>query len=112
VTYTEYEGKTSLLISLIDLTSRKLVEEKLKASEEKYRLLAEKTNDIIWTSDLNLRTNYVSPSVEKLVGFTPEERVKQSVSDQMTPESLARAAEALAEHIALEKDPRQTPTGC
>ncbi|HWR69439.1 MAG TPA: PAS domain S-box protein, partial [Dehalococcoidia bacterium] len=87
VTYTEYAGKTSLLISLIDLTSRKRAEEKLKASEEKYRLIAEKTNDVIWTSDLNLRTTYVSPSVERVLGFTPEERLSQDATQQMTPES-------------------------
>ena len=75
VTYTEYQGKTSLLISLIDLTSRKQAEETLKASEEKYRLLTEQTNDVIWTTDMDLRTTYMSPSVERVLGFTPEERV-------------------------------------
>ena len=105
----EYQGKQALLVSLLDITSRKQAEETLRESERKYRLLAEKTNDIIWTSDINLRTTYVSPSVERVLGFTPEDRLKQDVTQQMTPESLARAQEALLEHLALEEVPNADP---
>jgi PAS domain S-box-containing protein/putative nucleotidyltransferase with HDIG domain len=109
VTHTEYKGKPALLISLMDLTSRKQAEETLRQSEEKYRLVAESTNDEIWTSDINLNTTYVSPSVERLLGFTPEERMKQDIMSQMTPESFAKASEALAYHLALEEDPKADP---
>ncbi len=46
-----------------DISERRKVEQALRASEEKYRLVAESTNDEIWTSDINLNTTYVSPSV-------------------------------------------------
>jgi PAS domain S-box-containing protein/putative nucleotidyltransferase with HDIG domain len=109
VTNTEYQGKPALLVSLIDLTARKQAEETLRSSEEKYRFLAEKTDDIIWTADLNLRTTYVSPSVQRVLGFTPEERLTQDPAHQMTPESITKAAEALAQHLALERDPKANP---
>ncbi|MDM8001058.1 MAG: PAS domain S-box protein [Dehalococcoidia bacterium] len=109
VTPTEYRGKPALLASLMDLTAKKEAQETLRTSEEKYRLLAEKTNDIIFTLDLNLRTTYVSPSVERILGFTPAERLAQEASQQMTPESYARATKALAEHLALEDDPTADP---
>jgi len=37
---TEYQGKPALLVSLLDITRRREVEDTLRASEEKYRLLA------------------------------------------------------------------------
>jgi PAS domain S-box-containing protein len=112
VTYTEYRGKTSLLISLVDLTSRKQAEETLQASEEKYRLLTEQTNDIIWTTDMDLRTTYMSPSVERILGFKPEERVGVEAAEAVTPGSLAHVQQLLLEQLELEKehgaDPKRT----
>ncbi len=89
--------------AIIDFTERMLAEQALSESEAKYKLLADKMTDIVWIQDMNLRTLYVSPSVEKLLGFTPEERVKQDVSEQLTPASLAVAFDRLSEELALEE---------
>ncbi len=64
------------------------VEDALKQSEEKYRFLTEKMADIVWTLDSDFRTTYVSPSIEKVLGFTPEERKRQTLEEIVTPESL------------------------
>jgi len=48
--------------------------ERLEASEEKYRLLTETMKDVVWTVDTDtLRFIYVSPSVERLRGYTVDE---------------------------------------
>ncbi|WP_298621722.1 diguanylate cyclase [uncultured Zoogloea sp.] len=48
--------------------------ERLEASEEKYRLLTETMKDVVWTLDTDtLRFIYVSPSVERLRGYTVDE---------------------------------------
>ncbi len=45
------------------------------------------------------RFKYVSPSVEKLRGYTPAEVMEQPVSAALTPESFQRVANLLAEHL-------------
>ena len=63
--------------------------ERLRISEERHRLLAEQANDVIWTMSLDGRITYVSPSVERLRGFTPEEAMAQSLDEILTPASQA-----------------------
>ena len=63
---------------------------KLEKSEKKLRFLAEKMADIVWTLDRNFQTTYVSPSIENVLGFTPEERKQQTLEEMITPSSLQK----------------------
>lgn len=72
-----------------DITQRYEAEEKLRISEERLRLLAECARDVVWTmSPLGLIT-YISPSVEKVLGYSPEEVMRQTPADRTTPDALA-----------------------
>ncbi len=81
-------------VVLRDITDRKRVEK-----AEKYRLLAENVRDVIWTSDLNLRFTYMSPSVKHLRGYTAEEVMTQSLDEVLTPSSLDVALKTLQEEL-------------
>ena len=78
------------------------INEALRNSEEKYRLLAENVTDVIWTMDLNRRFTYVSPSVAKVRGYSAEEAMAQSLEQIVAPGSLEIVMKALSE--ALGKD--------
>ncbi len=73
----------------------------LRQREEKYRLLAENTSDIVWMMDLTGQFTYVSPSIKRHFGFTPEEIVGMTIEQCLTPESAARAVKLLREQLTL-----------
>lgn len=74
--------------------------EALSRSEERHRLLADHASDVIWTMDLQGRFTYVSPSVEKLRGYTVDEVMRQSLDEVLTPESAPIAVDGLSRAIA------------
>ena len=58
-----------------NIAERRRAEEALRESERKFRFLTEKTNDLIYLYRLkpDLGFEYVSPSAERITGYTPEE---------------------------------------
>ena len=56
-----------------DITKQKEAEERLKQSEEQFRSLVTNIPAVAWVSDREGNTNYISPNVERVYGFTPEE---------------------------------------
>ncbi|HEY9075292.1 MAG TPA: PAS domain-containing protein [Anaerolineaceae bacterium] len=65
----------------IDLTDQ-------KKNEEKYRLLTEDMKDVVWILDTETYYfRYVSPSVEKLRGYTVEEILSVPMDDALTETS-------------------------
>lgn len=86
------------------LRELKHAEEKLQKSEEKFRFLAEKMFDIVWTIDLDFKTTYVSPSIENVLGFTPEERKQQSLEEMITPECLKCVQETFLTELQRDEE--------
>ena len=64
---------------------------KIKASEEYFREIIQNASDIIFTVDERGIITYVSPSVERIVGFSPSEVIGTSTFDLFIPEDLPRA---------------------
>ena len=66
-------------------------------------------SDLLWTVDLNLRTTYISPSVETLLGYSVEERLQQEVKDQLAPESLVIVQDKLVKKLRRAGEQRIVP---
>jgi len=80
--------------------NRKKIEETLLESETKYRLLADNVSDVIWVLDINsFKYIYVSPSVIKQRGYTPEEAMEIPLHETLTPLSYEMSMNLLSAEL-------------
>ncbi len=68
----QYDKENKILFGVIqDITDRKRIETALVDSEEKMRMIVEGTPHLFfYTQDINAEVTYISPSVEKITGYT------------------------------------------
>jgi len=82
---------------LAEISEHKRTLDALRQSEEKYRLLVENTPAVPWTSDQEGNTVFVSPHVETVYGYSPEEIYemgKQLWFGRIHPDDVERVKEA------------------
>ncbi len=96
-----YNGRPADLVILRNITERKEAEEALRASEQKYRLIAENVVDMIWARDANtLKSTFFSPSVERILGYTEKESMAQTLGDTLTSESMEVVMSVLKDELS------------
>ena len=82
-----------------EIDIRKQTEKDLKQSETKYRLLAENITDVIWMMDMELRFTYVSPVIEKLLGWPREQFMQLRLEQILPPEAYQTAIGLLSQKL-------------
>lgn len=95
------EGEVVALASMsINVTQQHMAEQAQRESEQRFRSVLDTSVDVIYRVNLETgRFEYVSPSSERIVGFTPDELMAQSAEAALAmvhPEDLPGMRESLA----------------
>ena len=93
--------------TVMDVTERKRAEEALQRSNDRFRAMVEKSAEGILLLRPNKEIIYASPSVEGVLGFTPEELNVQPLVDCVHEEHKQQSADAWTE---LLQDPNHLST--
>ena len=85
-----------------DLGGQRCAEESLRQSEEKYRSLVANIPDVIWSGDAEGKTVFVSPKIEAIYGYTPEEICQTGVwFERIHPDDAPKAHAAYERLLSL-----------
>ncbi len=76
-----------------DISERKLSEERLRESNEKFVALVETTTDWVWEVDEHAVYTYTSPKVRDILGYEPEEIIGRTPFELMPPDEAKRVAD-------------------
>lgn len=106
-TWTYRPAPRQFAVFVTDMTERRKQEEELRRSEEKYRLLAENTTDVISRIAKDGTIAYISPSITTAVGWPPEHFLGKPATADIHPDDIPvlREAAALARTTGQEARP-------
>jgi PAS domain S-box-containing protein len=85
---------TSMLVLIEDVTQKHQTETALRQSEERFRALIQNSSDVIITFDKDYNRTYVSPSIERMLGYTPQEFIAIKLEDLIAPEDIGAVMRA------------------
>jgi len=91
------EGKMLRVVGMVaDINDRMEAEQKLLASEERYRRIVETIYEGIWLLDSSFHTSFVNRQMASILGYEPKEMLGRDVLDFYFPEDVERKRHMLA----------------
>jgi len=90
-----YHGRPCRVTAMRDISDRRLAEEALRASEERYRELIENANDLVYVHDLTGNILSINRAAERTTGYSREEVLGRSIAELIVPEDVPRTLEVM-----------------
>ncbi len=82
-----------------EITDRKRMEGLLRKSQEYFKAITESASDVLFIVDERGTIKYTTPSVERILGYTPDELTGKSTLDLILPDDIPRAAEDFSQAL-------------
>ena len=76
-----------------DITQERETQRSLHESEERFRVMVENLNEVIFSLDKEGRFTYISPKIERFTGYTAEEAVGRGFFEFVHPDDLSSLQE-------------------
>ncbi len=105
VTTITYDGLPCFIGIARDITLHKLTEKALYENQARLKTITNNMTDAVWIIDLEFNIVYISPSIEKMLGFPVEEYIKRNVEERYPHEVMQKMYALLIEEIENDKDP-------
>lgn len=104
------EGRTRVgVIVARDVTEQLQAKGQAQRHQRRYKLLADNFSDVICTTDVKLRVTFLSPSVERVLGYNQAELPDLEQAMLLENQALADMRTALLKDIAAAKRERRQP---
>src|SRR5215208_6836738 len=97
VVHDEEDEPLYFVSQIQDVSERKNVERVIIESEQRFRSLVQNSSDIITILDTDGTVHYVSPAVERVTGYKPEEQVGTNAFGSVHPDDREQALNTFAE---------------
>ncbi|SDD82363.1 sensor histidine kinase [Rhodospira trueperi] len=107
-----WQGEDILVTCIIDVTRHKGTEQALRASEEKFREIAENTSDVIWHAAPDLSLTYIGGGAALIDWLGTPELLGRNALELCAPESIPALKSAWMDRIARECAGEQTGRAC
>ncbi|MHA1379670.1 MAG: PAS domain S-box protein [Candidatus Helarchaeota archaeon] len=89
-----YDGKKAILAMVIDITEKRIAEEKLKESEAKYRETLDTIPDVVFESDTELNLIYTNKAGLEIFGYSVQDVEKGlKLTQTVLPNDMEKAIE-------------------
>jgi PAS domain S-box-containing protein len=105
-TYQARDGSMRAVVISRDVTERHQAEQELYESEVRYRQVIDASGNLVSEVDAEGRLVYMSPSVERILGYRPEELVGTTPFSLVHPDDMERAVESFLRGVAGEETTR------
>ena len=99
----EFEGRRAELVIAQDKTDRIEMEQALRRSKERYRVLVELAPQLMWSADATGLNTYVSKRMSEYIGLAPEQLMAFDWQEVIHPDDIKLVNERWMEAVQTKK---------